>query len=299
MIFENFLKLVFQLSKLCMLSQVEKSATSVRFIRGSKREIYEQPHVVGLWTTPLLQVPVYCLFWPQGETVPLQVPGHEVLLMWGKFMNTPCCRCRCTACSDPKERHFLYRFQAMRCSSCEGNLWTPPCCRCRCTAFSDPKERHFLYRFQAISCCFCEGNLWTPPCCRCRCTACSDFKERQFLSRFQAMRCSSSEGNLWTPPCCRCRCTACSDPKERQFLAKFEAMRCSSCDGPVLGKVPNKCTFSSVIFFNHFAGKPCKVNFLSFFQYWAPGSGSISQRYRSGSGSESFPFLINVLSELK
>jgi hypothetical protein len=30
-----------------------------------------------------------------------------------------------------------------------------------------------------------------------------------------------------------------------------------------------------------------------------PGSGSISQRFGSGSGSGSFPFLINVLSGLK
>ncbi len=46
LIFENLLKVIF--SMVCMLSQVEKSAASVRFIRGSKREIYEQPHGVGL-----------------------------------------------------------------------------------------------------------------------------------------------------------------------------------------------------------------------------------------------------------
>ncbi len=33
--------------------------------------------------------------------------------------------------------------------------------------------------------------------------------------------------------------------------------------------------------------------------FWPSGSGSISQRYGSRSGSGSFPFLINVLSGLK
>lgn len=49
---------------------------------------------------------------------------QDMLLNQYKF------RCRCTACSDPKERQFLSRFQAMRCSSCDGPVLEGSCLDC-------------------------------------------------------------------------------------------------------------------------------------------------------------------------